>query len=80
MAVLNYLQQGQTQVVVERLQSEVIKDDEVISLDMIDDLKKTSVKFSERYPLDKLVHGKEFHSAFHEADVGCPQTNPIRPA
>ena len=34
---------------------------------MIDNLKKTSVKFGERYPLDELVHGKVFRSVSYEA-------------
>ena len=56
------------------LTSEVIKDDEVISLDMIDDLKKTSVKFGERYPLDELVHGKVFHSVSYEVCLPSDST------
>lgn len=44
------------------------------SLDMIDDLKKTSVKFGERYPLDELVHGKVFHSVSHEACLPSDST------
>ncbi|UKI18531.1 MAG: hypothetical protein L6V80_03360 [Bacteroidales bacterium] len=44
-AVFKDLEQRQTGVVLKRLQSEVIKDDEVILLDAVDDLKKASVKF-----------------------------------
>ena len=68
-AVLQDLEQGQPRVVVERLQSEVIKDDEVISLYMIDDLKKASVKLGECYALDELVHGEVLHAVPHEAGL-----------
>ena len=61
-AVLQYLEQGQPRVIVERLKSEVIKDDEVIPFDVIDYLQKTSIKFSERDALDKLVHGEVFNT------------------
>ena len=30
-------------------------------LDVVDDFKKASVKFGERYTLDELVHGEVFH-------------------
>ena len=57
-AVFQDPEQRQTGVVVKRLQHEVIKDDEVILLDVVDDLKKASVKFVERYTPDEPVHGE----------------------
>ena len=57
-AVFQDPEQRQTGVVVKRPQHEVIKDDEVILLDVVDDLKKASVKFVERYTPDEPVHGE----------------------
>ena len=68
-AVLEDLQKGQPRVVVERLKSEVIEDDEVILLDVVDHLQKASVKFGERDALDELVHGEVLDAVAQEAGL-----------
>ena len=70
-AVLEDLQQGKPRVVVERLKSEVIEDDEVILLDVVNHLQKTSVKFSERDALDELVHGEVLDAMAQEAGLAA---------
>lgn len=41
---------------------------------MIDDLKKTPIKFSECYALDELVHREVFHPVTHEAGLSSDCT------
>ena len=41
---------------------------------MVDDLKKTSVKFNECYAFDELVHGEVFHPVSHEAGLSSDGT------
>ena len=72
--VFEELEQRQTGFVIERLLSEVIKDDEVVFLDVIDNIEKASVKFGECYALDELVHGEVFHPVLSPVlyCLGCP--------
>ena len=66
-AVLQDLEQGQPRVVVERLQAEVIEDDEVILLNVIDYLQHGPVELRQCDFLDELVHGEVLHAVPHEA-------------
>ena len=73
-AVFKDLQQGQPRVVVERLQSEVIEDDEVILLDMVDYLEQGSVELRQGDFFDELVHGEVFHPMPHKAGLPAQGT------
>ena len=73
-AVFQYLQQRESRVVVQRLESEVVEDDEVVALDVVDYLQQRAVEFGERYFLDESVHGVVLHAVAHEAGLAADGT------